>query len=113
MNLYKKEGYVYLAKSSTGHFKIGHSKNPWERIKHFDTIMPVRVEMVHLIWCDDMKRAEKHLHRMLEPYRYIGEWFMLDDRHVFTFRTLSAYVDGELIQKLPPFSVNSYGELPY
>lgn len=31
------DGWVYLAKSDTGHFKVGRSVEPADRISHFDT----------------------------------------------------------------------------
>ena len=70
-------GFVYLAKSDTGHYKIGRSKNPYGRIKHFDTIMPVKVEIIHYFPCDDPALIERTLHGMLALHKAAGEWFNL------------------------------------
>lgn len=69
-------GYVYLAYCA-GFFKIGRSTKPYGRIKHFDTIMPVDVEFVHSIPCDDYIEAERQLHEHYADLRFRGEWFDL------------------------------------
>ncbi|MCB8986924.1 MAG: GIY-YIG nuclease family protein [Ardenticatenaceae bacterium] len=67
-------GYVYLAYCA-GFFKIGRSTRPYGRVKHFDTIMPVEVELVHTIPCDDYTEAERQLHEHYADFRVKGEWF--------------------------------------
>jgi len=89
-----KSGYVYLAKSETGHFKIGLSINPAKRIKIFDTKMPVAVELVHTIPADDMRQAEGILHGRFADKRHEGEWFNLDQGDVAYVRKLTAFFDG-------------------
>lgn len=114
MNPYKKEGYVYLAKSDTGHYKIGRSKNPWGRIKHFDTIMPVKVEIIHLIWCDNMIDCEKRLHAIFRGNRGNGEWFNLSDEDVDWIKWQCAYSDGDLhMEDRSKFPHNVMARLPY
>lgn len=78
----KRAGYVYLAHADTGHYKIGYSVDPQNRIKHFDTQMPVKVEIVHTIQTDDMRRLEKKLHERFESQRVTGEWFDLGEDDV-------------------------------
>lgn len=90
------DGWVYLAKSDTGHYKIGRSKNPFARIKHFDTIMPVKVEIVALIPCDDMATCEKYLHWYFDKKREAGEWFNLLDQDVQWLERCLYWRDGSL-----------------
>lgn len=78
----RKGGYVYLAHADTGHYKIGYSVDPQNRIKHFDTQMPVKVEIVHTIQTDDMRRLEEELHGRFESQRVTGEWFDLGEDDV-------------------------------
>lgn len=50
----RRAGYVYLAHAETGHYKIGLSIGPVERIRVFDTKMPVKVSLIHTIPATDM-----------------------------------------------------------
>jgi len=70
----EKWGYVYLAEAG-GYHKIGISITPPDRIKHFDTIMPIDVELVCYFEADNAAWAENILHRYFEKYRHKGEWF--------------------------------------
>lgn len=106
------DGWVYIAKSDTGHYKIGRSKTPVERVKHFDTIMPVEVAVVSMIPCDDTKAAEKRLHKMYDRYREKGEWFIIPDKYLGSLLNFICYLNGEFIErhgesKLGPGYVNS------
>jgi hypothetical protein len=72
-----RPGWVYVALCETGHVKIGISQSPEERIKHFDTVMPVEVSLIHQFHVDDAPAVESYLHEMLADYRHKGEWFIL------------------------------------
>lgn len=72
-----KEGYVYIAALDSGHIKIGKSRAPWERIKHFNTIMPLPVHTLYWFYCDNCAAAESSLHQRYKKYRTVGEWFDL------------------------------------
>ena len=91
-----KEGYVYLAEAA-GFYKIGISKAPDERIKHFSTIMPIDVNIVHVFWADDYKAAENWLHKAYESWRYRGEWFKLPDGLVELIKQIAAFVNGAAV----------------
>ncbi len=95
------DGWVYIAKSATGHYKIGRSKTPVERVKHFDTIMPVEVKVIAMIPCDDYVAAEKELHWQYGEHgklRFKGEWFDIPDRLAERFPSILCYVNGEFIE---------------
>lgn len=72
-----ERGFVYLAQAETGHYKIGYSASPRDRIKHFDTQMPIEVREVTWFLADNPRWAERELHTLLEDYRHKGEWFIL------------------------------------
>lgn len=93
-------GFVYLAKSDTGHYKIGRSKNPYGRIKHFDTIMPVNVKIVHYFPCDNPRQAEAEMHQIADRHaeRVAGEWFSLSQFIVSIFCTIRFFINGEFNQ---------------
>lgn len=93
----KTGGFVYLAHVETGHFKIGLSVGPVERIKVFDTKMPVKVSLIHTIRADDMHAAEKLLHEMFADKRHEGEWFTLDSGDTDYICSLSAYENEQFL----------------
>lgn len=88
------DGDVYLAQAETGHYKIGISRNPDRRIKHFDTIMPVRVFLIHNFPCDNCRKAEEELHQRYANQRTAGEWFLLDDYDIEQLLGITAYFEG-------------------
>ena len=74
-------GFVYLMKGGDYH-KIGLSVDPKNRRQQIATGMPFNVELIHTISTDDMKKAEKHLHKLFAEKRVGGEWFELDEADV-------------------------------
>lgn len=78
-----RPGFVYLLKSpSTGHWKIGRTRNPADRRKTFNVKLPFDVEYEHLIPSNDMNKAEAMLHAKYADKRLDGEWFDLDDNDI-------------------------------
>jgi hypothetical protein len=77
-----RKGYVYLVKAETGHYKIGHTTDPDNRMKTFNVKLPFHVEYEHLIKCDDRLDAERRLHQKFADKRVNGEWFALTDKDV-------------------------------
>jgi hypothetical protein len=74
---FKKPGYVYLIRSASGHYKIGRSVNPHDRMKTFGILLPFEVEYLALIKSDDYIGLEKYLHEQFAYCRVNGEWFNL------------------------------------
>jgi hypothetical protein len=85
------DGYVYVAYASTGHYKIGRSVRPDERIQHFDTQMPVQVMRVHQFPADTAAEAESALHEKLSSCQVKGEWFDLSDNQVDLLKTVDRF----------------------
>lgn len=94
-----RAGYIYLARIETGHHKIGLSIGPIERIRVFNTQMPVKVELVHTIETDDMFTAERLLHERFADKRYEGEWFNLSENDTAYICSISGYFDGRWVQE--------------
>lgn len=88
-------GYVYLIRSSTGFFKIGHTKNPENRMATFNVKLPFEVEFVCLISTEDMIVLEKTLHRQFANKRVNGEWFDLTTEDVEYIKGLTEQAAGE------------------
>jgi len=108
-----EHGYVYLAYCSTGHYKIGRSKYPNERIKHFDTQMPVEVTIIHFIETDDAAYLERCFHEHHVKQNFKGEWFNLSEVDVDTFKSINTWRTVETrfnfkgekstLRRVPPF----------
>ena len=85
----KRAGYVYLLKSEVGHYKIGCTNNPQNRLKTFGVKLPFRVEFVCLIKTDDMEIKETELHDRFQSNRLDGEWFNLSPDNVQFIKTMA------------------------
>lgn len=94
-----EDGYVYLAYAETGHYKIGISREPVERIRVFDTVMPIDVKIVHYFWADDHRNAESELHSRFAHKHHRGEWFNLDIQDCNYIRTIQSFSDGKFRYK--------------
>jgi hypothetical protein len=93
------EDYVYLAHCDTGHHKIGISNRPFDRIKHFDTIMPVSVTLVHYFQADSAIQAETLLHNAYRERRVSGEWFDLTCEEVEDIKNIDGFENGQFVQE--------------
>lgn len=83
-------GYVYLLQSDTGHYKIGRSKDPDNRIKTFGVKLPFEVEYIALIETEDMVKLETDLHDLYDHKRVNGEWFDLSPEDVELIKGLKS-----------------------
>jgi hypothetical protein len=83
-----KPGYVYLLKSVSGHWKIGRSGNPNNRLKTFGIQLPFEVEFEHLIQTCDMSKSEATLHAQFASKRVNGEWFNLSPDDVAYIKSI-------------------------
>lgn len=63
-------------------YKIGKSKNYKQRKNHFNTIMPIDVEPIHVFKSEDIPNTEKFLHKKYSHCRVKGEWFNLSQSEV-------------------------------
>lgn len=82
-------GFVYLLRSASGYYKIGRSKNPYDRLTTFEVKLPFEVEYEHLIETTDMYQLEKELHRHFADKRVNGEWFELTPEDVAYIKSLN------------------------
>lgn len=67
---------VYILKVGE-YYKIGITKNIRERIRHFQTGNPYKVELIALKECVDAANSEKAMHNQFCHNRRFGEWFEL------------------------------------
>jgi len=92
-----EDGFVYLARADTGHFKVGRSVDPDERIKHFDTQMPINVSEWQFFRADDYVKAEKQLHQICDEHaeHVKGEWWDMPDYLVWWIKDIVFFEAGE------------------
>lgn len=83
-----RPGFVYLLKSVTGHWKIGRTVSPKDRLKTFGIQLPFEVEFEHLIPTNNMAEAESRLHIRFEARHVNGEWFALTDEDVAYIKSI-------------------------
>jgi hypothetical protein len=88
---FTKDGYIYLIKSDTGHYKIGRSKDVFDRIKTFSIKLPFEIELIHQFPADDTLVAEAQLHKNFAQQRVNGEWFDLTPQMVDNIKNLTSY----------------------
>lgn len=70
-----QETVVYVMKSDTsGHFKIGHSRDPEQRLKTLRRYVP-DLKIIDMV--RTAKVWEIELHRRFNSVRVYGEWFAL------------------------------------
>lgn len=83
-------GYVYLIREmNEGHFKIGLTSNPEDRLNHFSVKLPFKVEHTCLIETGDMYTLEAQLHDRFADKRVDGEWFALEPEDVAYIKALA------------------------
>lgn len=83
------KGYVYLLRTDTGHWKIGRTNNPENRLKTFNVKLPFLVAYEHLIPCQDMYAAETELHEKYAAKRINGsEFFALNAEEVAEIKSI-------------------------
>ncbi len=90
-----KSGYIYLIKSTSGHYKIGQSKNPRRRLIELQkgaTIGPFELDLICYFAVNDMDEAENYLHAVYHDSRINGEWFLLNNEQVEQIKKGMQYV---------------------
>jgi Meiotically up-regulated gene 113 len=102
-----KTGFVYLLKSSEGHYKIGCTISPDDRLHTFEVKLPFKVHYEHLIYSADRRRLESDLHKQFASKRIEGEWFNLSDDDVNYIKSLKDEMEISVpdISELPLFKL--------
>ena len=75
-------GWVYIIKSDSGHYKIGKARRPDKRAGSFSLQLPFKIEVIHIIECEDYTLTERTLHWLFDKHRVNGEWFTLSPKMV-------------------------------
>jgi len=74
----QEKEYVYAIAHPHDFVKIGHSKDPQQRLKDHQTSSPYELWIVVQIPVPDGPNAEQALHEHFSDQRVRGEWFELD-----------------------------------
>jgi hypothetical protein len=83
-------GYVYLIREDTqGHFKIGRTRNPQDRLSTFNVKLPFMIDYICLIPASNMRALESRLHHRFASKRVNGEWFALSPADVDYIKSLA------------------------
>lgn len=83
------QGYVYLLKMvNGGHYKIGRTRKPQNRLEVFGVKLPFPVEYECLIATRDMYQLERDLHQRFAAQRVNGEWFLLSSQDIEYIKSL-------------------------
>lgn len=77
-----RPGYVYILRSVSGHYKIGRTIDPNDRIKTFTIKLPFEVEYELVVKHEDHVWLEKELHQRFQHCRGNGEWFNLSPEDI-------------------------------
>jgi hypothetical protein len=85
------QGYLYIISSELGFYKIGRTKNVAARMTQLKS-MPLKVESVHTIACEDEIKFEKELHERFKDKRKSSEWFVLDENDIEELRLINHVV---------------------
>lgn len=107
------QGYVYIISSELGFYKIGRTKNVASRMTQLKS-MPLKVELVHTIACEDELKFEKELHERFKDKRKSGEWFSLSEKDIEELKLINQVeTDGENLEiiRLLPEQRNNLFEL--
>ncbi len=86
----KYEGHVYLMRAANEQYKIGLSKDVEQRRKSIEREFPVYLEVIHTIYCQNSRKAEKYLHKKFRAKRVRYEWFKLNAQDVEWIMSLKA-----------------------
>lgn len=77
--------YIYIVHSpGIPLYKIGHSKNPAQRLREFQKGCPTHLHLLHHFPAERAKVLERALHGAYAKSRVFGEWFALS-RHDLVF----------------------------
>ena len=75
-------GYVYIAASFNGLYKIGHTKDPVGREQRLNTASAESARMLCAWPCKDAPTAERILHSVFSEKCVRGEWFALEQEDI-------------------------------
>lgn len=90
-----RNGFIYLIKAETGHYKIGRTKSIPDRMNFFGVKLPFKFELLKTIQVNDMYYFEGWLHKFFEDERVNGEWYALEDISVENLMGLTVQADLE------------------
>lgn len=92
MSLENARCYLYLIESTSGHIKIGVSRNPVKRLEQLiSTQGPFVYELIEIIPYVSRQAAEyseKQYHKIFAKNRVNGEWFILMARDLMHLGTM-------------------------
>lgn len=93
-----REGFVYVAQSGDGLYKIGHTKHPKRRMAQLG------LTEIHRIRSDWRQRAEAELHTKYREHWVRGEFFALGTSQIGELNNLPERIYGQTATETALFS---------
>lgn len=93
----ERGGFVYLIQSPTGDYKIGRTRNPYDRFETFEVKLPFEVDFEWLIPTGDMYALESQLRKRYADCHVNGEWHSLSPEQVSEIVS----IDGDAFDHFP------------
>lgn len=72
--------FVYVIETTQGMIKIGHAKDPKQRLNYLQVGNPYKLHLVEAFVLPDRQMAktvEAHAHHRFDEFRFGGEWFKM------------------------------------
>ena len=75
-------GFIYLARSADGKYKIGHSRDVRKRMQSLQTGVHKKLQLVAKVKTSNCSALERICHRRFAAKRLRGEWFNLTENDI-------------------------------
>jgi Meiotically up-regulated gene 113 len=81
-----KQPLIYVLTADQHLFKVGMTKNLYDRMQHLKASSPIPLKVIHTIPTPEqhLKALEDHLHNVLLDYHSHGEWFRVRRKKLMT-----------------------------
>jgi len=83
------KGSVYLLFAENGLYKIGKTMNLAQRVAVLRQMIPLKIDLIHVIESNDCHWAERMLHERFARSKVQGEWFDLDSEDITYIKNIS------------------------
>lgn len=103
----QRSGHVYLMGILDGCHKIGKTNNPERRVCELGAMLPIALQVVHLIATEAMDWLESYLHVAFAHCRVRGEWFRLSDAELDQLRRIT---EASSVKDLPAELVSLHAQ---
>jgi len=100
------EEYIYAVEHPDGFYKVGRSKNPYDRVSQIGVGSPYDLEFrfaMSYYTCSFQKNAEMIVQERLSKYRFSGEWYDVEKSTLL--RILHSVMNDEDVEGMRIYDV--------